>query len=106
MKKLYPKSHLLISFFLLITVLLGALFLKYQLPKISIVQKVARVIPTLTPSPTPFIFRSYTAPVIEKKPAYTIVMIGDSMTAALGPHGGGLSEYLKCLLYTSPSPRD
>jgi len=97
MKKLYPKAYLLISFFLLIPVLLGALFLKYQLPKISIVQKVARVIPTLTPSPTPFIFRSYTAPVIEKKQVYTIVMIGDSMTAALGPHGGGLSEYINLL---------
>lgn len=92
MKKLYPKAYLLIPFFLLITVLLGALFLKYQ--------KVARVIPTLTPSPTPFIFRSYTAPVIEKKQVYLIVMIGDSMTAALGPHGGGLSEYLN-LLYKS-----
>jgi len=100
MKKLYPKAYLLISFFLLIPVLLCALFLKYQLSKISIVQKVARVIPTLTPSPTPFIFRSYTAPAIEKKQVYTIVMIGDSMTTALGPHGGGLSEYIN-LLYKS-----
>lgn len=97
MKKLYPKVYLFIVFFLLIPVLLYTLFLKYQLSKISTVQKVTRVSPTLIPTPTPFIFKSYTAPVIEKKQVYKIVMIGDSMTAALGPHGGGLSEYLNLL---------
>lgn len=53
--------------------------------------------PIPTPTPTPFIFKTYTAPVIDNKQVYKIVMIGDSMTAALGPHGGGLSEYINSL---------
>src|SRR5260221_157754 len=51
---------------------------------------------------SPFIFTSYTAPAIEKKQTYTIVMIGDSMTAALGPHGGGLSDYMNSLYKKDP----
>ncbi|HSW47562.1 MAG TPA: SGNH/GDSL hydrolase family protein [Candidatus Saccharimonadales bacterium] len=49
----------------------------------------------LTPTPTPepeLPFRKYEAPQIEKKREYTIVMIGDSMTHALGPHGGKFYE--------------
>src|SRR5205085_3378018 len=53
--------------------------------------------PTSTPIPTTFIFKSYTAPAVEKKQVYAIAMIGDSMTAALGPHGGGLSDYMNLL---------
>ncbi len=52
------------------------------------------------PSPIPTkdeIFRTYTAPVIEKKREYTIVMIGDSMTHALGPHGGPFYEKINAL---------
>lgn len=48
-----------------------------------------------TEAPKPTIegpFRSYTAPNIEKKREYSIVMIGDSMTHALGPHGGPFYE--------------
>lgn len=51
----------------------------------------------ITPSPTPFIFTTYASPKIEKKEVYKIAMIGDSMTAALGPHGGGMSEYMNAL---------
>ena len=56
---------------------------------------------TQTP-PTPTIkqdepFRSYTPPKIEKKNEYTIVMIGDSMTHALGPHGGTFNEKVNAL---------
>ena len=49
------------------------------------------------PTPTPFKFTTYTAPQIKKKQVYKIAMIGDSMTVALGPHGGGFSEYINAL---------
>lgn len=47
-----------------------------------------------SPSPSPFVFRTYTAPKIEKKNTYTIFMIGDSMTLALGPRGGTFNQYI------------
>ncbi len=97
MKKRYPSFYVYIAILITIPLLLFTISLKYQLPKIAIIQKIFTVTPTSTPTPTPFIFRSYIAPVIEKKQVYKIVMIGDSMTAALGPHGGGLSEYINSL---------
>lgn len=39
-------------------------------------------------------FRYYTAPKLPKKSEYTIVMVGDSMTYALGPHGGTFNEFI------------
>lgn len=36
----------------------------------------------------------YTIPKIEKKREYQIFMVGDSMTHALGPHGGTFNEYM------------
>lgn len=42
-------------------------------------------------------FRTYSAPAIEKKREYTIVMIGDSMTYAFGPHGGPFYEKINTL---------
>ncbi len=57
---------------------------------------------TIAPKPTidePF--RSYTAPSIEKKREYSIVMIGDSMTNALGPHGGPFYEKINELYKSS-----
>ncbi len=89
MKKSYIIIYLLIASFLLIVFLISKP--KAPLPKIS------TPIPTLTSTPTPFIFSSYTLPAIERKDVYKIVMIGDSMTAALGPHGGGMSEYMNSL---------
>ncbi len=47
-----------------------------------------------SPSPTPFVFRTYTLPKIEKKNTYTIFMVGDSMTLALGPHGGTFNQFI------------
>lgn len=47
------------------------------------------------PSPQPTAderFRTYTAPNLSQKAEYTIVMLGDSMTHALGPHGGEFYE--------------
>lgn len=60
--------------------------------------QIKNVIISQTPTPKkdePF--RSYTPPLIEKKRVYTIVMIGDSMTNALGPHGGPFSEKINQL---------
>ncbi len=50
-----------------------------------------------TPTPTPFVFRTYTPPKIERKNKYTIFMIGDSMTHALGPHGGTFYQFINDL---------
>jgi len=75
--------------------LLSFLFLKPHL--VNVPNKKIPVVPLSTPTPTPFIFTTYTAHQIENKPVYKIVMLGDSMTAALGPHGGGLSDYMNLL---------
>ena len=48
-------------------------------------------------TPTSFNFTTYKAPKINHKQVYQIAMIGDSMTVALGPHGGGFSEYINSL---------
>lgn len=50
-----------------------------------------------SPTPSPFVFRTYTPPKIGKKNTYTIFMIGDSMTHALGPHGGTFSQFINGL---------
>lgn len=99
MKKRHLTLYLRIIFSLCVIVVIAffsSLFFRHN-PS----QKVLSVSPTATsaptPTPTPFIFISYTPPVIARKPYYKIAMIGDSMTAALGPHGGGLSEYLNTL---------
>jgi lysophospholipase L1-like esterase len=46
----------------------------------------------LTPSPTPF--TRYIVPEIEDKDSITILLVGDSMTTALGPHPFRLSRLL------------
>jgi GDSL-like Lipase/Acylhydrolase family len=48
-------------------------------------------------TPTQGVFTTYTPPKITNKQVYKIAMIGDSMTVALGPHGGGFSEYINAL---------
>jgi lysophospholipase L1-like esterase len=53
--------------------------------------------PIPSPSPTAVPFQTYTSPVLSEKSEYTIVMVGDSMTHALGPHGGTLNEFLNDL---------
>jgi len=42
-------------------------------------------------------FRRYSPPKIASKPEYKLVLLGDSMTAALGPHGGIFNETLNNL---------
>jgi len=86
-----------LAFFLLFIVLLSVLFLTYHISRSTPGHKIYTVSPTIIPSPTPFVFKSYTAPSIEKKQVYKIAMVGDSMTAALGPHGGSLSDYMNSL---------
>lgn len=58
-------------------------------------------IPTPTPTHEPP-FGTYKVPTIPKKDFYTIAMVGDSMTNALGPHGGKLSEQLNSLYQSTP----
>lgn len=86
-----------IIFLVFAFILLSAFFLKN-----AAVRKTHTIMPTLTPSPTPFIFTTYSPPTIVRKDVYRIAMLGDSMTAALGPHGGGLSEYMNSLYKKSP----
>lgn len=47
-------------------------------------------------------FGTYTSPKILKKDVYSIVMVGDSMTEALGPHGGKLNEFINTLYQSTP----
>lgn len=54
-------------------------------------------LPVPTTSPSPFVFKTYTPPQIEKKKEYTIFMVGDSMTWALGPHGGTFNGFINDL---------
>lgn len=49
-------------------------------------------LPDATPTPTPF--TRYTRPALPKKDSYTIFLVGDSMTEALGPHPFQLSRRL------------
>ena len=42
-------------------------------------------------------FEYYTSPKIAAKPEYTIFLVGDSMTHALGPHGGTFNTYINNL---------
>lgn len=53
--------------------------------------------PVIIPTPPEFVFKTYMAPKIEKKSTYTIFMIGDSMTRALGPHGGTFYKFINDL---------
>lgn len=50
-----------------------------------------------------FKFEKYSEPDMQKKKEYQIVMIGDSMTHALGPRGGTMSEFINELYQTQGS---
>src|SRR5690349_15366394 len=51
--------------------------------------------PTSIPTPTPTPFTHYQIRKLENKYVYNVVLVGDSMTHALGPHGGRLLDYLQ-----------
>lgn len=63
-----------------------------------------RVPPQIVNSPTPTEgpFGTYTPPHIPKKDVYSIVMVGDSMTEALGPYGSKLNDSLNKVYGSTP----
>lgn len=67
-------------------------FLKTETPKIADSTQPQSAVSS--PTPTPFEFLTYTPPKIEKKDVYNVFMVGDSMTHALGPRGGTMSEFI------------
>jgi len=97
MLKGYLRFYLCGAILLIFVIFLYFKYSKDQLPQVT--KYIFTPTPTLTssPTPTPYVFTTYTAPKIEQKQVYSIAMIGDSMTVALGPHGGGLSEYMNSL---------
>jgi lysophospholipase L1-like esterase len=57
------------------------------------------------PTPTPKKdepFGIYKSPKIPNKAVYSIVMVGDSMTETLGPHGGKFNEFINTLYQSTP----
>lgn len=61
----------------------------------AIAQVLSAVVPTPSPSPTPPGY--YVLPKVQRKNPYTIFLVGDSMTLALGPHGGTMWGYFNDL---------
>lgn len=59
------------------------------------VKQLSQVVPIPTPTPTPFTI--YTPPKISVKPTYKLFLLGDSMTYALGPHGGEFNTVINNL---------
>ncbi len=70
---------------------------KKQTNSTKAAEGLAKVVPTVIASPTPAGPFKYIIPKIEKKREYQIVMLGDSMTYSLGPHGGPFYEYINDL---------
>lgn len=64
----------------------------------SVQQEVAVMLPAFVPEPStkPDVsFTTYQPPKLPKKTAYTIVLLGDSMTSALGPYADELRSIIK-----------
>jgi hypothetical protein len=60
----------------------------------TLVQEIVPIAPLPTSEPDiPFV--RYEAPKLQKKTAYRIILLGDSMTAALGPYADKLREVVK-----------
>lgn len=102
-------QHLRRHYVILITLpilLVGFLFL-YNFRRDYKIQKLQQsIVPTYIPTtdPSQIKITTYNPPKILRKQVYKISMIGDSMTAILGPHGGVLSEYMNSL-YSSPDDK-
>lgn len=76
-----------VFFLILISFFLGILFFVFRntfIPGNSVLA------PAATPAPTPVVLKEALP-----RDAYTIVMVGDSMTEAMGPNADKLREYLK-----------
>lgn len=84
----WPKFSITL-FIVMLTITIGILRLysDFHQPN-EIVQ------PTPMPTPDPP-FTWYTPPKIKPAPFYVIAFLGDSMTHALGPHGGKFTEYIQ-----------
>ena len=57
-------------------------------------QVITQVIQKIDPTPTVTLFQQFVQPKVPLKDIYRIALLGDSMTHALGPHGGDFSEYM------------
>ena len=96
MKKGILNIAIIVGFLLIIAASLGAYYLiKPRTQKAVDPQQTQSTTPARTP--TPFVFSTYVPPKIEKKDVYTVFMIGDSMTHALGPHGGTFNKFINDL---------
>lgn len=109
LKSLFHKYLILPWIFLLLVFIFFANLIFPFLPKPTS-ENVTLPLPFVAPTPTPFL--TYTPPTVPKKESYTIFLLGDSMTAALGKHSDLLSDYLKAIYpgtvwglfnYSSPS---
>lgn len=95
MRRGFAAITVILGLLLIMAATVGTYYLlkpKTQTQKPTNSQQTSPVLPT--PSPTPFVFRTYTPPKIERRNTYTIFMIGDSMTLALGPHGGTFNQFI------------
>ena len=95
MKKGFLTIFAILGAFLIPAVVGGIYYLvqtKIQPQTSTNPQEISTVLPT--PVSTPFVFRSYNPPNIESKDTYTIFLLGDSMTHALGPHGGSFYTFI------------
>ena len=90
------KQVIFMVIFLLIVAVMGSLFFTLT-PAKEATETVVESLSTATVTPEPTVeppFTTYKAPDLPQKDAYVIVMVGDSMTHALGPHGGTFSEFM------------
>lgn len=94
MKKGFSAILAILGLLLIITITAGAYYLlKTKTQKETNPEQIL----SMAPTPTPFIFTTYALPKIDRKDVYTIFMVGDSMTLALGPHGGSFNRFINDL---------
>ena len=93
------KPKYIIFFLFLVLLAIGTFYVwkKQAASAPKKIQITAKNIPTQIIEPTKDIGVKYTHPKIEKKREYQIVMLGDSMTYALGPHAGPFYEDINAL---------
>lgn len=105
-KRLSQKSIIIVVLIVLTLVVVGITSAFLGGKKDSATHpKSNKIITGNSPTPTPKKdepFGMYTLPSIPKKDVYIIFMVGDSMTEALGPHGGKLNEFINTLYQSTP----
>jgi lysophospholipase L1-like esterase len=104
--KRFSQKYLFFAFLILLVAGSFLLFLGVQKNTPGL-QAATQKSPTSTPMPTPTPkkdgpFGKYESPKIPKKDVSIIFMVGDSMTEALGPHGGKLNEFINTLYKSTP----